>query len=169
LHLMEQILEMRTIREVNPFVLGWQWQHRLRCECCRNPSLGFATKAKRSQGHGPRRVWKWRFTFPSELSFWELESRWIFEPLKSDCRGQNTSHWRILYIIEKLLKFGCLKWGHMTHLDIYNTSYGKKKAGNQTSSLTPDHKKLGIDPTFVRAHGVRYTLGNLLMRDTTLL
>jgi hypothetical protein len=46
---------------------------------------------------------------------------------ESDCRGQNTSHWRVIYIIGKLLKFRCLKWACMNHLDIWNTSYGKRK------------------------------------------
>jgi len=32
--------------------------------------------------------------------------------------------WRVLYIIGNLLKCRCLKWAHMTHLDIWNTSYG---------------------------------------------
>jgi hypothetical protein len=31
------------------------------------------------------------------------------------------------YIIGKILKCKCLKWARMTHLDIYNTSYGQKK------------------------------------------
>jgi hypothetical protein len=44
-----------------------------------------------------------------------------------DCRGQNTSHWGILYIVEKVLKCKCPKWPHMSHLDIYSTSYGRKK------------------------------------------
>jgi hypothetical protein len=35
--------------------------------------------------------------------------------------------WRVLYIIGKFLEFGCLKWAHMTHLDIWNTSYDQKK------------------------------------------
>jgi hypothetical protein len=47
--------------------------------------------------------------------------------LDSDCRGQNPSHWRILYIIGKILKLRCLKWARMTHLNISNTSYGQKK------------------------------------------
>ncbi len=72
-------------------------------------------------------MWKWKLAFPSELPFWELESRWTLEPSESDCKGQNTSHWGILYIIEKLLKYKCLKWAFMTHLDICNTSYGKNK------------------------------------------
>jgi hypothetical protein len=37
------------------------------------------------------------------------------------------SFWRIFYIIEKLLKRKCLKWGRITHLDISNRSYDKKK------------------------------------------
>jgi hypothetical protein len=34
--------------------------------------------------------------------------------------------WGVLYIIEKILKLICLKWVCMTHLDIWNTSYGQK-------------------------------------------
>jgi hypothetical protein len=44
-----------------------------------------------------------------------------------DCRGQNTLHWGILYIIGKLSKSRCQKWACMGHLDICNTRYGKKK------------------------------------------
>jgi hypothetical protein len=98
-------------------------------ECC-NPSLGLTTKAKACKGAGQEecgRVWEWRLTLPSEFPFWELESRWTPKLSKSDCRGQNTSHWRVLYIIGNLLKCRCLKWACMTHLDICNTSYGKKK------------------------------------------
>jgi hypothetical protein len=46
---------------------------------------------------------------------------------ENDCRGQNTSHWGIFYIIKKLLKCKCVKCARMTHLDIRNTSYAKKK------------------------------------------
>jgi hypothetical protein len=97
---------------------------------CRNLSLGLMTKAKACKGAGQEkceRVWGWRLTLPSELPFWELESQWTPEPLESDYRGQNTLHWRVLYIIKKLLKCRGLKWSRMNHLDIYNTSYGKKK------------------------------------------
>jgi hypothetical protein len=34
---------------------------------------------------------------------------------------------RVFYTIRKLLKFRCLKWDHITNLDIKNTSYGQKK------------------------------------------
>jgi len=42
-----------------------------------------------------------------------------------DC--QNTSHWGVFYIVGKLSKCRCRKWACMSHLDIYSTSYGKKK------------------------------------------
>ncbi len=42
-------------------------------------------------------------------------------------RGQNTLHWGVLYILGKLLQCRCRKWLCMGHLDICNTSYGKKK------------------------------------------
>jgi hypothetical protein len=42
----------------------------------------------------------------------------------------------------------------MNHLDIYSTSYRKKKGGESISSLTPDHEKSGIDLIPVCAGGV---------------
>jgi hypothetical protein len=45
----------------------------------------------------------------------------------------------------------------------------KRRAGSQTDSLTPDHKKLGIDPTPGCAEGMRNTVGKLLRRATSLL
>jgi hypothetical protein len=35
--------------------------------------------------------------------------------------------WSVPYTIGKLLERRCLKWAHMTHLDIWNTSYDQKK------------------------------------------
>jgi hypothetical protein len=42
-------------------------------------------------------------------------------------RGQNTSHWGVLYTIGKVLKCRCPKWPCMSHLDIYSPSYGQTK------------------------------------------
>jgi hypothetical protein len=56
-----------------------------------------------------------------------VESRWTPKTSESDCKGQNHSPWRILYIVGKLLKCRCPKWAYMTHLDICNISYGQKK------------------------------------------
>jgi hypothetical protein len=45
----------------------------------------------------------------------------------------------------------------------------KRKARSQSGSLTPDHEKLGIDPTPVSAGGVQHTVGKLSMRTITFL
>jgi hypothetical protein len=45
----------------------------------------------------------------------------------------------------------------------------KERMGVKTNSLTPDHKKSRIDPTFVCAGGVQYVVGKILMRVATLL
>jgi hypothetical protein len=55
------------------------------------------------------------------------ESSETLETSEFDGKGQNTSYWGVPYIIRKLSKCKCRKWPHMGHLDICNTSYGKKK------------------------------------------
>jgi hypothetical protein len=80
--------------------------------------------------------------------FGELESWWTLEPLESNCRGQNTSHWRFFYIIGKLLKCRCLKWACMTCLDICNTSYGKKKGQESNWQFNSRPQKVGNQPNF---------------------
>jgi len=45
----------------------------------------------------------------------------------------------------------------------------KRRDGSQTASLTPDHKKSGIDPIYLATGGVPHIVGKLLTRDTTLL
>jgi hypothetical protein len=55
------------------------------------------------------------------------ESSRTLETSKFNCRGQNTLPWGVLYIIEKLSKCRCQKWPRTSHLDIFSTSYGKKK------------------------------------------
>jgi hypothetical protein len=132
------------------------------CYLCRNPSFGFATKAKGLQGYGPRgrkprnqgkgvarvrakrkpgshitysreckKVWRsvreWTLTLPRQLPLWEMESRWTPKTSECDLRGQNSMSCDVLYIIGKLLKRTCLKWARITHLDIWNISYGQKK------------------------------------------
>jgi hypothetical protein len=44
----------------------------------------------------------------------------------------------------------------------------KERSGVKIGSLTHDHKKSRIDPTSVRAGGVRYTVGKLLTRAVSL-
>jgi hypothetical protein len=45
----------------------------------------------------------------------------------------------------------------------------KRRVGSQTASLTPDHKKSGIDPMYFSAESVRYIIEKLSMRAITLL
>jgi len=44
----------------------------------------------------------------------------------------------------------------------------KKRVESQTTSLTPDHKKLGIDPICLVAKGMQHIIGKLLTRATIL-
>jgi hypothetical protein len=71
-------------------------------------------------------VREWVHTIPSGLPLWELESLWSPKFLKSDFRGWISLDWKFHYIIEKLLRSGCLKWACLIHLSTYNTSYGRK-------------------------------------------
>jgi len=82
------------------------------------------------------------FTLPSELPCWELESQWIPECSKKDCKGQNPMAQGVFHTIKKLLKRKCLKWARMTHLDIWNTSYGQRKG--QESSWRFDSQPLKV-------------------------
>jgi len=45
----------------------------------------------------------------------------------------------------------------------------KRRAVSQIANLTPNQKKLGIDPIYLAAGGVQHTVKNLLTRTTTLL
>jgi hypothetical protein len=53
--------------------------------------------------------------------------KWTPKFSKRDCRGQNPSFGKVVFIIGKLWKFRCLKWACIAHLDIWNTSYDQKK------------------------------------------
>jgi hypothetical protein len=56
-----------------------------------------------------------------------LESSRTPENSELELKGQNTSHWGVLGVIEKVLKFRCLNWPRIGHLDICSPSYGQKK------------------------------------------
>jgi hypothetical protein len=117
-------------RSISKSIVHWTLNHHCNCH---NPSLGLTTKARAckvvGQEGGPG-VWesmRMDIQTPKWAPFWELESRWALEFLERNCKGQNPSHWRVFYIIENLLKLRCLKWAHMTYLDIWNTCYSQKK------------------------------------------
>ncbi len=76
---------------------------------CRNPTL----RECEDETHTP------------EMGTWESSN--TPKTSEFDYRSQNTSHWGVIYIIGKLSKSICRKWGRMSHLDICSTSFGKKK------------------------------------------
>jgi len=88
-------------------------------------------------------VREWTLTLPRQLPLWEMESRWTPEISESDCRGQNAMACGVLYIIGKLLERRCLKWAHMAHLNIWNTSYGQKKGRESNCQFDSRPQKVG--------------------------
>jgi hypothetical protein len=63
-----------------------------------------------------------------------------------DYRGQNTSHWGVLYIVGKVLKCRCPKWPRMSHLDICSPSYGQKKGQESNWQFDSRPLKVGNRP-----------------------
>jgi hypothetical protein len=83
------------------------------------------------------------FRTPKGVSFWELEFWWTPKFLEDDNRGQTSMAWGVPYIIGKILERKCLKWVRITHLDIWNTSYGQKKG--QESNWEFDSRPLKVE------------------------
>jgi hypothetical protein len=76
----------------------------------------------------------------------KLKSSRTPKTLELDFRGQNTSHWDVLYVIEKVLKFRCPKWPRMSHLDIFSPSYGQKKGRESNCQFDSRPLKVGNRP-----------------------
>jgi hypothetical protein len=57
--------------------------------------------------------------------------------------------WIYIYIIGKILKWRCLKWACITHLDIWNTSYGQKKGQESNWQFDSWPLKVGNRPDFL--------------------
>ncbi len=79
-----------------------------------------------------------------EMGTWE--SSRTPKTLELDCRGQNTLRWGVLHVIGKLLKCRCWKWPCMSHLDISNISYGKKKGWESNWQFDSRPLKVGNRP-----------------------
>jgi len=94
-------------------------------------------------------VRKWTSTLPNELPLWELESQWIPEASKGNCKGQNSLHWEVPYTTRKLLELRCLKWARITHLDTLNISYGQKKGRESNGQFDSRPLKIGNRPNFL--------------------
>jgi hypothetical protein len=76
----------------------------------------------------------------------DLESSGTPKLLELDNRGQNTSHWGVIYINGKVLKCRCPKWPRMSHLDICNPSYGQKKGRESNWQFDSQPLKVGKQP-----------------------
>jgi hypothetical protein len=64
---------------------------------------------------------------PNTWKSWDLGSSRTPECSELDSKGQNTSHWRVLGVIEKVLRRRYRKFPRIEHLDICRPSYGQKK------------------------------------------
>jgi hypothetical protein len=108
---------------------------------------------------------------------WDSHSqKWEFGVLRDSrnfrARQQRAKHLSLRCSLNRWKGFGSvdvengLAWAIWTFVA---QVMGKRRAGSQTGSLTPNHKKSGIDPIPVCADGVRHTVGKLLRRATSLL
>jgi hypothetical protein len=88
-------------------------------------------------------------TLPRQLPCRELESRRTPKCSESNCKGQNPMVRGVIYTIGKLLKHRCLKWVHITHLDIWNTSYGQKKGRESNWQFDSQPLKVRNRPKFL--------------------
>jgi len=119
---------------------------------CRNPTL--------------KQVWGW----DSHSQKWELGV------LRDSCnfraRLQRSKHLALMCYL--------YHWKRPWSVDVENgltwtiwTSAAqvmvKRRVVSHIGNLTPDHKKLGIDPIPVRVDGVQHTIGKLLKRATNFL
>jgi hypothetical protein len=96
---------------------------------------------------------EWTLTLPRQLPLWEMESRWTPKTSESDCKGQNPMAYGLFYIIGKLLKHRCLKWARITHLDIWNISYGQKKGWESNCQFDSRPQKVGNLPDLLSFRG----------------
>jgi len=130
---------------------------------CRNPSLGLAPKArgckvvgqKKSPGamsHAPGSAKECEGIDPHTPKGTPtlgvrvpVDSR-IF---KGRVQGQNLMAWKVIYIIGKPLELRCPKWAHITHLDIFNISYGQKKGQEPNWQFDSQPLKVGNRPDFL--------------------
>jgi hypothetical protein len=82
-----------------------------------------------------------------------MESQWTSETSESNCKSQNTMACDVLYIIAKLLERRCLKWACITHLDIWNVSYGQKKGRESNCQFDSRPQKVRNRPDLLSCRG----------------
>ncbi len=85
---------------------------------------------------------------PNTPKVGDLESSGTPECLEFDSKAQNTSHWGVLGVIEKVLKRRYRKLPRIGHLDIYSPSYGRKKGRESNWQFDSQALKVGNRPFF---------------------
>jgi hypothetical protein len=121
------------------------------------PRQGLARlRAKRKARESPRMLLGVQRVWGNEPSHSQVNShcgswspKWTLKFSKHDCRGQNPSVLKVLYIIDKILKRRCLKWARITHLDIWNTSYDQKKGQEWNYQFDSRPLKVRNQPEFL--------------------
>ncbi len=110
-------------------------------------------------------VWGWSPTLGKSE---DLESSGTPECSEFDSKAQNTSHWGVLGVIEKVLKRRYWKWPRIGHLNICRPSYGQKKGreSNWQFDSRPLKSRIDIFPTSELR--VRYVVGKMTTRATSL-
>jgi hypothetical protein len=85
-------------------------------------------------------VWGWSPTLGKDGD-WESS-----ECSDLNIKAQNTSHWGVLSVIEKVLKRRYRKWTRIGHLDICSPSYGQKKGRESNWQFDSRPLKVGNRP-----------------------
>ncbi len=116
-----------------------------------------------------QKVWRNELTPPKWTPTLGVGVPTEFQCLENDFRGWNALDWTLSYTIGKLLKCKCLKWACMTHLNIYNTSYGQKKGRESKCQFDSQLLKVWNHFIYLCASGVPHIVGKLLMRATIFL
>jgi hypothetical protein len=82
---------------------------------------------------------------PNTSKVGDLESSRTPECLEFNNKAQNTLHWSVLSVIEKVLKRRYRKWPLIGHLDMCCPSYGQKKGRESNCDALPSHR---VKPTW---------------------
>ncbi len=126
-------------------------------------ALGLRSKQRVARLRTKRKTQESHHMLPKVQRVWENEPshsqvnshvgswspKWTFESLERDCKGQNPLLRRVIYIIGNLLKFKCLKWACIVHLDIWNTSHGQKKSHESNWQFDSQPLKVNNQPNFL--------------------
>jgi hypothetical protein len=83
---------------------------------------------------------------PNTPKVGDLESSGTPKCLEFDSKAQNTSHWGVPGVIEKVLKRIYWKWPRIGHLDICSPSYGQKKGRESNWQFDSRPLKVGNRP-----------------------